>query len=155
MQWIRDAGMRIGTGNIIGLPSQTRESLLSDIRLVAIMRPDFVSTTPFIPDVGTPLQGFPSGDIDLTLNTMAIWRISLKGPLIPAVSALEKVRPGGQLMGLNAGANILTITLTPESFLDKNIEFTQKQFHQNLQQAIKTADSAGLRVRSPFGKNKP
>jgi len=95
MKWIRDAGMKIGTGNIIGLPHQSIESLVSDIRLAFKFKPDYVSAAPFIPNQGTPLQDQPFGDINLTLNTMAILRIGLKDALIPAVSALEYIQTGG------------------------------------------------------------
>ncbi|HOI57156.1 MULTISPECIES: radical SAM protein [unclassified Methanoculleus] len=146
MKWIRDVGMKIGTGNIVGLPQQSIESLLSDIRLAFEFRPDFVSAAPFIPNPGTPLQDRALGDLNLTLNTMAILRIGLKDALIPSVSALEYVRPGGQLMGLNAGANVMTINFTPHSYRENYRIYAQDRFIVTLNHAIETAKSAGLDV---------
>jgi len=146
MKWIRDAGMKIGTGNIIGLPHQSIESLLSDIRLALAFKPDFVSAAPFIPNPGTPFQDQPLGDLDLTLNTMAILRIGLKDALIPSVSALEYVRPGGQLMGLSAGANVMTINFTPRSYRERYRIYAQDRFIVTLNHAVETAKSAGLAV---------
>jgi biotin synthase len=150
MKWIRDAGMKIGTGNIIGLPHQSIESLVSDIRLAFKFKPDFVSAAPFIPNQGTPLQDQPFGDINLTLNTMAILRIGLKDALIPAVSALEYIRTGGQLMGLNAGANVMTINFTPKSYREHYNIYTKNRFIVTLNHAINTAKKAGFKVNSNY-----
>ena len=154
MKWIRAAGMKIGTGNIIGLPHQSLESLVSDIRLDLKLTPDFVSAAPFIPNQGTPLQDYPLGDINLTLNTMAILRIGLKEALIPSVSALEYIRTGGQLMGLNAGANVLTINFTPQLYRAYYNIYTKDRFIVTFNHAINTATMAGLKVNSKVQLNK-
>src|SRR6185436_9632285 len=99
MEWIREAGMKLGTGNIVGLPGQSVDTLVEDVLLAARMRPDFVSSSPFIPNDNTPFELGGFGNVDVTLNTMALWRIALGSPLIPTVSALEKIRPDGQHQG--------------------------------------------------------
>lgn len=157
MKWIRDAGMKIGTGNIIGLLHQSIESLVSDIWLTFKFKPDFVSAAPFIPNQGTPLQDQPFGDINLTLNTMAILRIGLKSALIPTVSALEYIRTGGQLMGLNAGANVMTINFTPKLYRGHYNIYTKDRFIVTLNHVINTAKMAGLKVRiknNQYGREK-
>jgi biotin synthase len=153
MKWIRDAGMKIGTGNIIGLPNQSIESLVSDIQLSLEFKPDFVSAAPFIPNQGTPLQDHLLGDINLTLNTIAILRIGLKDALIPSVSALEYIRTGGQLMGLNAGANVLTINFTPHLYRAYYNIYARDRFIVTLHHAINTATTAGLKVNSKIQLN--
>lgn len=146
MKWIRDVGMKIGTGNIVGLPHQSIDNLVADILLDLEFKPDFVSVAPFIPNKGTPLQDLPFGDIDLTLNTMAILRIGLKDVLIPAVSALEYIRTGGQLMGLNAGANVMTVNFTPQLYRKNYNIYTKDRFVVSLEHAINTAKKAGLKI---------
>lgn len=153
IKWIRDAGMKFGTGNIIGLPHQSVESLILDIKLTFKLKPDFASTSPFIPNKGTPLQDQPLGDINLALNTMAILRIGLKDALIPAVSALEYIHTGGQLMGLNAGANVLTINFTPELYRENYNIYTKDRFIVSLNHAINTAKRAGFKINSNIIKN--
>lgn len=148
MRWIRDAGMKIGTGNIIGLPNQSIESLVSDIQFAFEFEPDFVSAAPFIPNQGTPLQNQPLGDINLTLNTMAILRIRLKSALIPAVSALEYIHTGGQLMGLNAGANVMTINFTPQLYREHYKIYAKDRYIVTLNHAINTAKTAGFKINS-------
>jgi biotin synthase len=144
---IRKARLRLGTGNIVGLPRQTLESIAEDFFFGLDVQPDFVSAAPFIPNEGTPWEGFPCGDLDVTLNLMALWRIALKRSFIPAVSALEKIRPDGQLRGLNAGANVITINFTPKDFRAKYAIYSEQRFVVSLRHALHTIHRAGLRVR--------
>jgi len=114
LEYLRGLGFLISTGNIVGFPEQTVESLIDDITLANKINPDMVSASPFIPAAGTPLEHSPFGNIDPTLNTLAIYRITLPHTPIPAVSALEYYKERGQLAGLNAGCNVVTVNFTPE-----------------------------------------
>jgi biotin synthase len=147
IEWIRESGMKLGTGNIVGLPGQTLESLVDDILLGVRIAPDFVSSSPFIPSSSTPLGTSPKGSANLTLNTMAIMRIILKRPLIPSVSALESVCPEGQTAGLNAGANVVTINFTPKSTQELYRIYSEQRFVVSLEHALRSIELAGLRVR--------
>ncbi len=147
--WIKDAGMKLGTGNIVGLPGQTSRHLVDDIQFACELKPDFVSSAPFIPNENTPHEHVPFGDVDITLNTMAIWRIMLGDPLIPTVSALEKIRPGGQLQGLNAGANVVTINFTPEVWRAQYGIYSRDRFVVSSGHAFDMIEQAGLRVKTP------
>ncbi len=146
-RWIKEVGMKLGTGNIIGLPGQTLDTLVEDILLAREMQPDFVSSSPFIPNENTPLEHLDVGDLQLTLNSIAICRLLFPYALIPAVSALEKISKGGQQMGLNAGANVLTINFTPKDFRDKYAIYSKERFVVSLDHARATVGTAGLRVR--------
>lgn len=146
--WIKEAGLKLGTGNITGIPGQTIDSAINDILLSKQLAPDFVSTAPFIPGVGTPLAHSVAGDVDLALNTIAILRIMLGNVWIPAVSALEKLLPGGQLMGLNAGANILTVNFSPEQRRQNYpIYDSEGRFIVKLDHAKNIANQAGLTIQ--------
>lgn len=145
---IREVGLKLGTGNIVGLPGQTLESVVDDFFFAISLQPDFVSVAPFIPNEDTPFEGAASGDLDLALNLMALWRIALPASLIPSVSALEKLRPGGQLLGLGAGANVITINFTPEACRAKYAIYSEQRFVVSLKHALNTIHRAGLRVRS-------
>ena len=126
LEWLREAGYKIGTGNIVGLPGQTMDRLAEDFLLSRELETDFVSASPFIPNQDTPFEGLPSGNFNLTLNLMAIYRLTMPSALIPSVSALEKLQPGGQLQGLNTGANILTINFTPENYRQQYSIYSKK-----------------------------
>lgn len=146
MDAIRAAGMKLGTGDIVGLPGQTLESIADDFLFAVARKPEFVSAAPFIPNEGTPYQDGTAGDVDTTLNLMALWRIALPESLIPAVSALEKLRPGGQLAGLNAGANVITVNFTPSERRARYAIYSEQRFVVNLKHALDTIDRAGLRA---------
>ncbi|EAZ92671.1 radical SAM protein [Crocosphaera chwakensis] len=147
LRWLQEAGFEVGTGNIVGLRGQTLDHLVEDIRLALEIQPNFVSSSPFIPNQDTPLENIGCGNLDYTLNTMAIYRIALKTPLIPTVSALEKIQPDGQLMGLNAGANVMTINFTPPEYREKYSIYSKKRFIVSLDHALNTIERAGLRLK--------
>ncbi len=143
-RWIREVGMKLGTGNIVGLPGQTIDHLADDIMFEAQLRPDFVSSSPLIPNEDTPTENCEVGSIDMTLNTMAILRVMLGDPLIPTVSPLEKIRKGGQLAGLNAGANVMTINFTPTEVRGNYVIYSRGRFVVTIDHAYKTIEKAGL-----------
>ncbi len=145
---LQGLGFAVGTGNIVGLPGQSLETLVDDIQLALALQPDFVSASPFIPNPSTPFEGDPCGSLALTLNTLAIYRIALKTPLIPNVSALEKLQPGGQLLGLQAGANVMTVNFTPRTFQEKFNIYSNERFVVSLQHALDTIEAAGLQRRT-------
>ena len=144
-QWIKEVGMNLGTGNIVGLPGQTLEHVVNDIFFCYDFKPDFVSSSPFIPNEHTPFEEVGFGPISMTLNCMAIWRIMLGDPLIPTVSPLEKIQKGGQLAGLNAGANVMTINCTPTEWRDKYAIYSKERFVVTLDHAYQTIEKVGLK----------
>jgi biotin synthase len=143
-RWIREVGMKLGTGNIVGLPGQTLDHIVGDIFFAAELRPDFVSSSPLIPNEDTPYENAEVGSIDVTLNTMAILRIMLGDPLIPTVSPLEKIQKGGQLAGLNAGANVMTINFTPTEVRENYVIYSRERFVVTRDHALRTIEKAGL-----------
>jgi biotin synthase len=149
IRWIKEAGLKLGTGNIVGLPNQSLEILAEDIQLALELQPDFVSSSPFIPNENTPFEHSPLGDLNLTLNMMALWRILFKTCLIPSVSALEKIQKGGQLLGLMAGANVITINFTPKASRDKYSIYSMDRFIVSLDHALNIIEQAGLQVQPP------
>jgi biotin synthase len=108
----REAGFRMGTGIISGLPGQDYDSLADEIVFIRSMDPDMISVSPFVPAPNTPLADFPAGSVDDALNFLALTRIEHPHALIPSVSALEKNAQGGQAAGLRAGANVMTVNFT-------------------------------------------
>ncbi len=107
-------GYRVGSGTIVGLPGQTLEILAEDILLAQSLGVHMCSASPFVPAAGTPLAEAEPGDVDTTLNALAIMRLIMPNALIPSVSALQKQAPGAQALGFAAGANVITVNFTPE-----------------------------------------
>jgi len=141
---VKELGFKLGVGNIAGLPGQSLESIAGDILLAGKLRPDYVSVSPFIPNENTPFSFEPAGDLEITLNIMALLRLSLPESLIPAVSALEKLEPNGQLRGLRAGANVATVNFTPDQYRSKYQIYSPHRYIVSLQHARRILEDAGL-----------
>jgi biotin synthase len=148
--WIKEVGMQLGTGNIIGLPKQDIDSVAEDLLQAERLRPDFVSASPFIPNEHTPLEHAPCGSVALTLNAIAISRLMFPHALIPTVSALEKLERQGQLQGLNAGANVMTVNFTPKDMRDRYAIYSSGRFVVKLDHAKATIEQAGLTPLTPL-----
>ena len=104
-----------------------------------------VSSTVFIAGEDTHLRGAPTGNLDWTLNTLALMRIMYPERLIPTTSPLERLRPGGQAMGLLAGANTITIhDGTPEQMKKLFTIYATKRFTSNAENLYNSAKTAGL-----------
>lgn len=115
-----DIGFQVGSGNIVGLPNQTLDDLIDDLILVDKLNLSMASATKFIPNNFSEYKDEPAGDIDLTLNFLALLRIIKPDCLIPSTSSLEQGSANGQTMGLLAGCNTVTIhDGTPKEF-EKN-----------------------------------
>jgi len=142
--WLRELDFRVGIGNIVGLPGQSPEILEKDLLHASAFRPDFVSAAPFIPNENTPFECEEPGDLDLTLNVLALLRLLLPEALIPSVSALAKLDPAGQLLGLNAGANVMTVNFTPEAYRSGYLIYSRERFIVSLEHAFASIEAAGL-----------
>ncbi|MDD5677977.1 MAG: radical SAM protein [Kiritimatiellae bacterium] len=103
------AGFEVGSGNMVGLPGQTTDDLVNDLYLLGKYKLVTQSCSVFIPGEKTKCAAAPMGDLDLTLNMMALMRIMYPDRMIPTTSSLEKARRGGQYLGLMAGANTVTV----------------------------------------------
>lgn len=114
---LHDLGFEVGSGNIVGLPTQTTDDLVADLKLIATLPLEMNSTTIFIPAENSAFEHEPAGNPDTTLNFMALMRIMNPHRLMPTTSSLEKMIPDGQFLGLMAGANTVTIhDGTPDEF---------------------------------------
>ena len=102
-------GYAVGSGNMVGLPGQTLDDIVDDLYLLGKYALAMESTTVFIPGESSAFRDEPMGDVDTTLNMMALMRIMYPARLIPTTSSLEKGRADGQYQGLMAGANSATI----------------------------------------------
>ena len=144
LRTLREHGYHIGSGPLLGLPGQTVDSLADDLILMKDLNVDMSSVSVFLPARGTPLENYPVGDVDLGLRFIAAMRLYLKNTLIPATSTFERLRKGGQLMCFNAGANVITVNMTPSRLRD-DYELYSERFYVGLEHARKTIKLAGLR----------
>jgi biotin synthase len=126
LRLLRELGFQVGTGVMIGLPSQTIEDLAEDINFYLQENIDMIGMGPYIVHQQTPMaawsrdeyQGFPfaldkNALLDLTLAMISISRILIPRANIAATTALQTIHPFGREMGLKAGANVLMPLVTP------------------------------------------
>ncbi|WP_329241674.1 radical SAM protein [Actinoallomurus sp. NBC_01490] len=146
-----DLGYKVGTGAIVGLPGQRLDDLAEDILLAQRLGVHMASVAPFVPAPRTPLENHPHGDVDVALNMIAAMRLVRPDWLIPSVSALEKTRPGGQVQGFQAGANVMTINFSDAEHTDRYLIYGKDRFVVRSAHAAETLSRAGLTAMgSPF-----
>lgn len=138
LNYLQQLEFKVETGNVIGLPGQTLETIAEDILLAMEINPTVISCLPFVTSKSSRKQ------INLILNTMAIYRLALKKCSIVAVNDLEKLNPDGQMMGLNAGANLLNINFTPAKFGQQYAIHSHQRFIIGLEHVQNTLQRAGL-----------
>ncbi len=116
IRWLAAQGWHVSSGFIAGLPGQDVSHLLENHRLANQLPLRGCSVSPFVPGSGTPLTDAQPSDVETALNCMAALRLMRVHWVIPAVSALNLARgENGYRRGLRAGANLVTINMTPRS----------------------------------------
>lgn len=165
---LKELDYQVGSGNMVGLPGQSEESLARDIKHFQQWDFDMIGIGPFIPHPDTPLGAFrmeTERKYLLTLKTLALTRILTKTALLPATTALGTLIPGGRERALQCGANVLMPNCTPLTYRTRytiypgKICLTEgwdsclpcmKQMVENLGRRI--ADDYGHRRRIPLPK---
>lgn len=138
-------GWKVSSGFIAGLPGQTTDELIANFKLAGELPLAGGSVSPFIPGEATPLARASQGDIDLTLNCMAMLRLMRPDWVIPAVSALNLAGPGsGYRRGLRTGANLVTINLTPADIRDDYLLYKRDRFIMTEERILSALSAEGL-----------
>jgi len=109
-------GYQVGSGNIIGLPSQDISTIAKDIIFFKEKDFDMIGIGPFIPHPNSVFKKEKQGSIALTLKTIALTRIVTKNAHIPATTALGSLEKDYRIDGLRCGANVLMPQFTPEKY---------------------------------------
>lgn len=149
-------GYEVGSGTIVGLKAvnpdgkieieQTPRMLANDLLLAMKKKIHMCSASPFIPGKGTPLAQMSPGKASITLNWMALARIMMPKVLIPSVSAFNVLLgQDGQLKGLQAGANTITVNFTPPNYQDQYAIYSkQKRYKVKYEYALDIMEKADL-----------
>jgi biotin synthase len=147
LRYLNSSGWNVSSGFIAGLPGQTMEQLLRNIRFAHDLPLDGCSVSPFIPGDETPLSGEGSASADLTLNCMAALRLTRPDWVIPAVSALNLAQPGsGYRRGLRTGANLVTINMTPSDLRGDYLLYKRDRFIMTEELILNAIEAEGLRA---------
>lgn len=110
---LKKIGFQIGAGFMVGIPKQTNEDLVKDLRFLKNLNPHMTGLGPFIPHQDTDLKDEPAGTMEKTTTMLALVRLLLPDVLLPATTALGSINPKGREQGLKAGANVVMPNLSP------------------------------------------
>lgn len=116
LKWLAKLGYQVGSGNMVGLPGQSVESLAYDILKFKELDLDMVGLGPYISHPNTPLQGSANGTMDMVLRVTALTRIVTKSAHMPATTATGTIDSEGRQKALQCGANVLMPNLTPRKY---------------------------------------
>ena len=114
---LRQSGYQVGTGIMIGIPGQTVEDLVADLRAFERIDADMFGMGPYIESEGGDMhaEGMMEKNrlLTLSLNMLAVTRLMFPTCNIAAATALESLVPNGRLLGISAGCNVIMPNLTP------------------------------------------
>lgn len=123
---LKELGYQAGAGFMVGSPFQTAENLADDLMFLQKLRPQMIGIGPFIPHHDTPFKNEPAGSVELTLVLLAILRLLFPHVLLPATTALGTLCPGGRVLGIKAGANVIMPNLSPQNVRGKYLLYDNK-----------------------------
>ena len=143
IRYLASNGWSVSSGIIVGLPGQTDEMILSSLEILGTLPLAGSSVSPFIAGGDTPYATRPNGDLDLTLNCVALMRLGSPHWIIPAVSAMKMIGHDGYTRALNAGANLTTINLTPQECREQYPIYRRDRFIMDEDRVLSAIDRAG------------
>ncbi|MGL5122975.1 MAG: [FeFe] hydrogenase H-cluster radical SAM maturase HydE [Fusobacteriaceae bacterium] len=155
---LKEIGFQTGAGFLVGLPNQTNEDFIKDLRFIKELEPEMVGIGPFIPQKDTPMGHLDSGDVKKVIIMLSIVRLLLPEVLLPATTALGTLDPTGREKGFKVGANVIMPNLSPFENRDKYSLYDGKKFVQDeaaeeLKNIIKKIDSTGFKAVMTRGDN--
>ncbi len=115
---LREAGIELGSGFMVGLPGETEEIQQGNLALCRDLGLDMVGIGPFIPNPQTPLGQCSPGSMEQVVKLTALLRLSLPYSNIPATTAAGSLCSNGREAMLGAGANVLMPNVTPACYRD-------------------------------------
>lgn len=121
LKTLRAQNWQVGSGIMIGPPGQTVQHIAEDILFFAQENFAMIGIGPFIPHPDTIFNSAKIGDIELSLNSVALTRIITRNTWLPATSAIASLEKDYRLEALNAGANVIMPNFTPKA-IRKNYE---------------------------------
>lgn len=113
LEWLKELGYQVGSGNMVGLPGQTLDSLAGDIFIMRELDVEMAGIGPFIPHRDTPLANSSGGTLEMALKVLAVTRLVLPYTHLPATTAAASVHPNGRELALKCGANVIMPNMTP------------------------------------------
>jgi biotin synthase len=134
----------VSSGFIAGLPGQTLPDLLKNFEIARSLPLSGCSVSPFIPGEATPLAESKTANADWTFNCVSALRLMRPDWVIPAVSAFNLAAEDGYRRGLRAGANLVTINLTPTDVRGDYVIYKRDRFIMTEERVLGAIAAEGL-----------
>jgi len=134
----------VSSGFIVGLPGQEPRDLWKNLELARTLPLHGCSVSPFIPGESTPLAGGATANADWTFNCVSALRLMRPDWVIPAVSAFNLAASDGYRRGLRAGANLVTINLTPGDLRGDYVIYKRGRFIMTEERVLQALAAEGL-----------
>ena len=115
---LKKIGYQTGSGFMVAAPGQSLFDIIKDIRFLQKLDPEMIGIGPYIPHKDTPLNGNPTGNVELTLKLISIFRLLFPSVLLPATTALSTLSSDARFRAIKAGANVIMPNLSPSSVRD-------------------------------------
>lgn len=141
---LAENGWKVSSGFIAGLPGQNAAQLLENFEVARSLPLSGCSVSPFIPGSETPLASASPARSNWTLNSIAGLRLMRPDWIIPAVSALNLMEQDGYRHGLRAGANLVTINLTPDEMRGDYVIYKRDRFIMTEERVLNAIAAEGL-----------
>jgi biotin synthase len=123
---LKKIGWQVGCGFMVGSPGQRLDCIVDDLFCIKELNPAMVGIGPFIPHEKTQFSGEKAGDLQLTLNALAVLRLMNPFLLLPATTALGSIAANGRELGILAGANVVMPNLSPQAVREKYMLYDNK-----------------------------
>jgi biotin synthase len=141
---LAESGWFVSSGFIGGFPGQTPSDWLRNLELARSLPLHGCSVSPFIPGDETPLRDGAAAPAGWTFNCIAALRLLRPAWVIPAVSALNLAAKDGYRHGLRAGANLVTINMTPDELRDDYVIYKRDRFIMTEERVLEAMAAEGL-----------
>jgi len=141
---LAERGWQVSSGFIAGLPGQTLADLLNNFAVARDLPLNGCSVSPFIPGNDTPLASATAAPADWTFNSVSALRLIRPDWVIPAVSAFNLAAPEGYRRGLRAGANLVTMNLTPDNLRENYVIYKRDRFIMTEERVLSAIAAEGL-----------
>lgn len=135
MKNLKRLDYQVGCGNMIGLPGQTLDDIITDLQFFKEMDFDMFGLGPYVIHEDTPLstpdvckwwKENKENIFNMTLNFISLLRITMPTCNIAAATALDVFDKQGRVMALKAGANVIMPSVTPNKYRNDYLLYQNK-----------------------------
>lgn len=120
---LRKLDYQVGSGVMSGLPGQTSDQLVHDLRFFQEFDLDMIGMGPYIPHEDTPLgkgivltPEYRKRQLETGLKMIACTRLLLEDVNIASTTALQALSDTGREQGLLAGGNVIMPNVTDTAY---------------------------------------